>query len=664
MPFNKEQQALIDSPIDQKTVGVSGAGTGKTTTILARTKRLLNEYSTGRILLITFTRNSAKDMRDRLYRQLDERQARRVTVGTFHSVIGKLIRDNAVAVGLQPTFSVIDENSSNTMYRSIVEENAEYQQVAIQWFADEIKGDKLLKKHYKKISGAVSTLINTSSPTELMTGEFSEQTLYFMTKIDENIGIDEVKMLHSVFKDSLAKGRETNTVTYDHILFIGYLMCRSGMMDNFAKGLIHMMVDEYQDTNLLQDEFVRTVGKNNLTLIGDVDQAIYGFRGGKAELLEKHAKDGIVINLTTNYRSYQPILDSANSIIDNNLTGKSIRKPLNAALDTDEHYAGILVTHADQDRKESEWVINKIKYLIRNGVKEKDIAILVRSRMAMTSINLELTRQNLPVNDTTKFADFMNSDVMVDTLNFIKMYTNPKDIYAFLAVLDRPKRNIGPVALKKLETAARSHNMGIIEFILSPHVDELTPALKKNVQGFVDVYTKVTSQNNTQTFPEMVKYLLKETGYIDWVNGLKTKDKHLRNIVTLENVIEDFVEEYSEWHKDFTLFDIANAFTFEMTSAVRQDDNDGICIATIHGAKGLEWDYVFISGMEDELFPGGKIMDNEDMESERRLMYVAVTRAKKGLTLCQSDSRIVFQDRKLTPSIFLEEGEFVNEMNI
>lgn len=658
--YNPEQQALIDASLDSKVVGLAIAGSGKSTTMLGRTQRILKEYATGRILLISFTRMSANDLRQKLASLLSDNDLRRVEVGTFHSVIGKMIRQNAVEIGLQPNVSIIDENSTTTMYRSIVENNPEYVKIAQDWFITPTH-PKLLKRDFTKIASTVSTLVNTAYPEELESGEFSRDTMLRIWKTDtkqlSEANMDDVmNMLHSVFIESLRVSRETNTLTYDHILFLGYLMAKSNMLDSYSSRLAHVIVDEYQDTNALQDAFVRAIAPNKLTIVGDLDQSIYEFRGGRTELMETHADEGMVRNLTYNYRSYQPILDLGNNIIAYNETGRKYRKPMRAAKRVDGDYGGITYVQSPKDAVESEFVINKIKYLIRQGVKPSEIAILVRSRMAITSINLALQKEKIVVNDTTKFADFMNSDVMVDTLNFIKIFTNPKDVFAFMSVLDRPKKGIGPKAMDTLIQKAEEYNVGIIEFLLSEYVTELTPGLRNKVQSFIDVYGEITNPQVQLDFPSMVNFLLEKTGYLEWIHSLKNNETHLRNLQILDSVVSDFVEEYQQEHSSYSLYDIANAFTFEMSSSIKQQDSEGIVIATIHGAKGLEWDHVFILGMEQENFPG-KITDEADLESERRLMYVAITRARKSLTVCQSLHRIT-SDKDLTASQFLKEAEF------
>lgn len=668
--YNNEQQKLIDASLAHKVVGVAGAGTGKTTTILGRTKRILKEFNTGNVVLITFTRMAANDMRQRLMRQLNEKDARRISVGTFHSAIGQLIRENAVNIGLQPSFSIIDENSTNVMYQSIIESNDSYFDLFTEWFIGpegnpiDPKHTKLLKRDFKKFSSAVSTLVNTAYPVELMTGNFGEETKTRLCKMLEYTDemIDALlPAYHSIFKDSLALGRETNTVNYDHILFIGYLMTKSGMLESYSDSIVHMIVDEYQDTNLLQDAFVRAVGGEKLTIVGDVDQAIYEFRGGKADLIDEHAKEAEVINLTLNYRSFQPILNIGNTVIDRNETGKDIRKPLRANRELNDEFGGILRTHAIFDRQESDHIISRINFMIKQGISTNEIAILVRSRMSIASINMALQKSKIPINDTTKFADFMKSDVMRDTLNFIKIFTNPKDIYAFMGILDRPKRGLGVKAIQTLQENAAKHTLSVVEYLLSEHISELKPAMRKKVQSFVNVYqTLIDPDNQHMSLPDMVAYVLKETGYVEWVNGLKNNETHKRNFEILKGMVADFTTEYDEQHENHTLFDIANAFTFEMTSSIRQEDKEGVTIATIHGAKGLEWKHVIVLGMEQENFPGNRIVDDADMESERRLMYVAVTRAKDSLWLCQSDHRITYGEQELTPSQFLDEAGDLN----
>ena len=247
--YNKQQQALIDAPITTPVVGVAGAGTGKTTTILARTKRVLDTVSTGRVLLITFTRAAANDLKVRIQETVEDPS--RVSVGTFHSIIGDLIRRNAVEVGLTENFTIIDETSTRIMFRNIIESNPKYIETTKKIFMK--KDDKkLMAKHTSAVANLVSVMVNTSEPDELMSKEFSDETLYRLQKTDRQLDEYNIKeaieFAHSLFLDSIKDGHRTNTITYDQILFIGYLMVKNNLLKDYSAGLAHTIVDEYQDS--------------------------------------------------------------------------------------------------------------------------------------------------------------------------------------------------------------------------------------------------------------------------------------------------------------------------------------------------------------------------------------------------------------------------------
>lgn len=678
--YNKGQQALIDAPADHKAIGVAGAGTGKTTTILARTKRILTENKTGNVLLITFTRAAANDMKTRLEAELNPRpfddlpddrlpfqdegpfiDMRRIMSGTFHSIIGTFIRRYAVDVGLSPNFSVIDENSTNIMYRNLIEGNPLHLQFLTKW-ALEPNEKKLGKKHFNLAANTASALVNMATPSELLSGQFSADTLYHLIKThrtitEENAG-KVAQFAYQLFRESIADGKRTNTITYDQILFIGYLMAQSDMLAAERQSFIHTIVDEYQDTNPLQDAFIRYFAGERLTIVGDVDQSIYGFRGGRPTLILDHAKEATVYNLTVNYRSGQNILNCANRIISHNDVGSTIRKDLEAGR-ANPHPGIVEFTVSTDDKTETQQIIRDIQYLRSHGVEWYDIAVLIRSRMTLPEISKELTRAKIPVYDTTKYADFMKSDVMVDTLNFLKVFVNPKDIYAFMSVIDRPKQGIGPATLAKIQEYADKKQVSIVEYLLSKDVSELTPALKKKVQKFVGTYESVFQAHDDDhiDLEHLVGYIHESFGYEQWLMGLKDKDRYTRDLITLKGVIRNFEEDYRKLNKNPSLFDIANAFVFDMSSvAVREEDKNGVCISTVHNAKGLEWKYVFLVGFEQENFPGTRVMDAEDMESERRLAYVAFTRAKDMLRIFAARNRICFGDQNLTPSSFIQEA--------
>lgn len=657
---NEQQIALINAPIDSKVVGVAGAGTGKTTTILARTKRVLEEYETGRVLLITFTRAAANDLRLRIGKEVeDAKDASRVIVGTFHSVIGNLIREHATAVGLDTNFTIIDEKSTQIMYRNIIESSDDFTKRVMRFILQPDE-EKLMVRHYNAVAHLVSVMVNTSYPEELMTGKFSDETKYKLQKAHFSVfekNVDEVtQLLYEIFTASVKDGHRTNTVTYDHILFIGYLLVKNNMLTAFSDSLAHTIVDEYQDTNMLQDAFIRHVAGDKLTIVGDVDQSIYEFRGGKPTLIIDHAKQAQVFNLSYNYRSYQPILDLANNVIAHNETGREIRDRLKSLREIDYDTHNLALVASENDSLESEDIISRIQQLHNNGVPYDKMAILIRSRMSLPSISHALSKARIPVNDTTKYADFMRSEVVTDILNYFKVFSNPKDVYAFLGIINTPKQGIGPAKVKLLQSHAEKHNMGVVEFLLSSYTEELTPALRRNVQNFINTYQDIIDLNDDSDFrlSHLFDYIIKAFKYENWIDGLKNNAKLKRDLITLRGIIVEFEEEYYKNHEESTLYDIVNDFVFEMTATTREESVEGVVLTTVHNAKGLEWEHVFLIGLEEENFPGTMVKDSADLEAERRLMYVALTRAQNALYLYVSRNRVT-SNKELTPSRFVQE---------
>ena len=664
MQYNEEQQALIDAPIDEIVVGASAAGSGKSTTLVGRAKKILTQYPSGQVMLISFTRNAAEDLRTKLKESLDEDSMRRVITGTYHSIMSRFIRAKAVEVGLNMNFSIVDEASTLMLYRKLIEGNNKYNELFREWILKEedFKNDKQLgKTECNRIAQALSLLINNAHPESLETGEFTKDVYARMrlqhfefAKLNPKRAKEVVAALYDIFKQSIIHSRETNVITYDLILFISYLMGKNGLLDSYSKTIIHTIVDEFQDSNYMQTEWVKMIAGNRLTLIGDIDQSIYSFRGGRPEIMDKYTQEHKVYNLSTNYRSFQEILDVGNKIISINTEGATSRKPMKSARKT-EGLSGLKWFHSTSDSKEAEHIISTINILHNSGVPYEEMAILIRSRMALPILNQQLQLAGIPLNDTTRFADFMKSDVMVDMMNFLKIFTNPKDIYAFMATLDRPKRGIGPAALQKLEIMAKQHDQSLVEFVLSENIDKLTPALRKKVSDYKDIYIALMKHNKDMTLQEAVDFLLHRTGYLSWIQGLKDNERMMRHVEMLHQVVDDFAKNYAEEQGDneWTLYDIASTFTFEMSSAVKEENPEGVTISTIHGSKGLEWSVVFGVGVEEGVFPMRNIPD--ELQDERRLMYVLATRAKNVLLYYTTDKRVTVNRDELKPSILMEE---------
>ena len=713
--YNKQQQALIDAPFDVPVIGVAAAGGGKTTTMVGRIQRAVRTCPEGKILAVTFTNKAAQELRERLTRTLTEMEMRRVMVGTFHSTIGQIIRQNAEAVGLSAAFSILDESSSDQMYVSIIERmitGEDERAVAIRKVLEEIipprysqkvkdavkKGiintleeaprEPFNKTELKSVAHDISSFVNLAHPTELLVGPdgsgsfFTGETMHKVANAidylrargdlpdrrqNTELVFRYLVILRAIFNQAMMESSITNTLSYDQVLFLGYLISQEELGDEIAKQFAHVIIDEYQDTNALQDILIDKLAGNHVTVVGDVDQSIYAWRGGRPELMEWRARKSQVYHLPTNYRSYGQILELGNNIIQHNTLGASIRQPMVAGRPFDNGFRGIVSAKFDDDTAESEFIVKRINLLHEQGVEYKDIAILVRSRLVMPKLNQVLGQSKIPVNDTTKFADFMKSDVVADVMNFLKVFTNPRDVYAFMATLDRPKRGIGPVLIDRIQEGARQKELGVIEYLLlEDTAKDFTPKQWRKITEYTKVYNDILTADHKVTFGELYDMLVENTGYIDWVKSLKTdstRERNLENIDILREMALEFETEYASRHSNYSLFDVANAFVIEMTSTTRQEDKDGVCISTVHGAKGLEWKYVIILGCEQESYPGTKAETLEDIESERRLMYVAVTRARDGLLFTWTKNRLTMQT-ELTRSSFLSEMGIPREDDI
>lgn len=672
MEFNTEQDRLIHAPVDQLSVGAAAAGSGKTTTLVGRASYLLTTYDQGNLVIISFTRQASEDLRQKLEQSLTEDQMKRVITGTYHSVMARFLRLKAIQVGLQPNFTIVDESSAVTLYSRLLQDYAEahpdFQGIIAQWFQTSL--DKLTRTEIRIIAGAISFMVNNATPEDLLTGEFHGGSLYArsMARIKHFSRFHaypewEKAMghLYALFKDSIKKAREMNVVTYDLILFLGFLMGKHHLLDSFQQGLLHVIVDEFQDTNYLQERWAQALSGGRLTVIGDVDQSIYSFRGGRPEIMDSYTRHYPVYPLSTNYRSLQPILDIGNGVIAANNEGSAARSPMKAA----RHLTGSLTAlkwyHTPNDQAEANHILRLIDTLHANGVAYKEMAILVRSRLALPVLNKALKTRQVPVNDTTKMADFMTSEVVVDLMNFIKIFTNPKDIYAFISTLDRPKRGIGPVALTKIEHVAQANHQSVMEFICSDNLTQLTAGLQKKVKAYHEVYTTLMAKNKEMTLYDAVTYLLEATGYQAWAEGLADSARYLALIDQFKELVYTFMTRYEEEMGDqpYTLFDSANRFVLDALAMTRKESPDGVTLSTIHGAKGLEWKTVFLVGCEDHVFP---LLPNSNTEDERRMMYVATTRARDMLFYYTTSHRVaVNASDDLTPSQFMKETGLVAE---
>lgn len=585
-------------------------------------------------------------------------------------------------------------------------------------------GKEIDLRNLKLLIGMLSQLINTASCQELLADNLDdpehisavtrrklfdnvvERTFYydgmtaysFMNSEDYDFKC-VVNLLFQAFLQSIQLALKANVLAYDQILFVSLLMTlKNGqiatgsdleqtILGRYRQIYDYIIVDEYQDTNCLQDNFVNAVSHNNLTVVGDIDQAIYEFRGGSVDLMVERIRQARainpsnVINLTINYRSDQTILDAANNLIAHNEVGQESRKPLRAARASNGHQ-NIGVVLAVNTHDEAASVVQIIRKLHQHKVSYNKMAVLVRTRLSIQNFLIGLASlpaeqkkiaQKIPLNNQTKYADIMKSDYMMDVINYLNILVNPKNTYAFVSIMDRPKRGIGDKTFAFLERLADQRCQSIVDFILSDNLVDVKNAgrtkLYQTLTNFVRVYHRLSSKgradlslsqaNDDHDKGDLVRTvdeILREVGYIAWMEGLSTDAvKRFRATKqTIDTNMELFETEYRASHDDVRLFDLINAYLVQIQDLKPTDNPEGVVLNTVHGVKGLEYDFVFILDANNGTFPFVKA----ELDQERRLMYVAVTRAKYGTVLYALDYDGA--GRPSSPSSFISEMGSIN----
>ena len=666
--FNEEQKNVIHADISESAVVTAAAGSGKTTTLVERIVHLVNNPNIeGKIIAISFTRDAAKSLKDKLSDRLKEEDLRRVQTGTFHSIFGQIIRNYSDELGLNKNFTIIDETSTHKLVEQAIEVNDklhnEFTKLA---FYSE---NELNRKYtYKHVANSISLLVNNINPELLLKKQFDQSSIIEHYRFDNSLIPDNILInskvidkdkdianyhfhfIVSVFLESFKQARETSTITYDQILFTTYILAVNGLLEKEKDKIGYILIDEFQDTNTIQYEIIKSLIKNNIMYIGDINQSIYEFRGAKPSIMASLSDNTKVYNMSYNYRSYQQILDHSNDLIQRNTEGRDMFKPMVQGATLPNEYFGTRALRFKNSSHEAAKVTEMVQRLLHIGVNPKDIAILVRNRRIPPVLTKELLTKGVILNDTTKSADFIKSETVKDVFSFLKILVNPKDIYSFMHTLDRPKKGIGAKTLEKIKNTAKEYNMNLVEFVLSDKVESLTPKLREKVIGYTELYHDLL-QTKHLGLSEVIDFILERSGYLTWIKGLQNNKSMLSNLEKLKELANDYHEEYLITNADFTLIDLIGDFLLEFSTVNKVENVDGVTISTIHNAKGLEWDYVFIVGCDEGIIPGV----GDDIESDRRLMYVALTRAKKGLLLTCCDERVGY-DLEFQPSSFIREA--------
>lgn len=580
------------------------------------------------ILAITFTNKAAGELKERIAARLGE-DASDIWAGTFHSVCGRILRRYAESIGYTSHFTIYDTDDQRRLMKQIMK-------------AHEID-EKFLppKRVLSAISDAKEKLI---SPVE-----FKEQA-------GNDLRLKTVAELYRIYQKRLM---EADAMDFDDMIFntVRLLQTDSDALSYCAGKFRYVMVDEYQDTNHAQYELVRLLssGENNICVVGDDDQSIYRFRGATIENIlnfEDEYGNARVIRLEQNYRSTSNILDAANAVIKNNRGRKG--KTLWTDNGTGEK---ISVFTADDERGEARYIADRILENVKNGAKFSDHAVLYRMNAQSGSIESVFARSGIAYRVIGGLRFFDRKEIK-DVIAYLQLVNNNNDDLRLRRIINEPKRGIGETTMSNAAQIAAE--LGISLFEVIKRADEFAALSRAAVRlrSFCDIIDELTEMSADISVSELLAEILEKTGYRQYLTESgeepEKQEERLQNVAEFASTIAQYEQDAQE--PSLSDFLEQTALVSDIDSL--DESEDRVVLMTIHSAKGLEFNNVFLIGMEEGIFPGNQSIYSgaEEMEEERRLAYVAITRAKKTLTVTNAYMRMLFgSTNRNMPSRFLKE---------
>lgn len=625
--YNKQQAEAIlatNGPV----LILAGAGSGKTRVVTGKIAYLIDQKGVpaSSILAITFTNKAAKEMKDRVGALLS-RDVSHLWIGTFHSICVRILRKNIDRIGYDSNFSIYDQADQLTLVR------------------DCMKDLNLSKETYKErnILSRISHWKNEDLPpkeaVKMNYGELYERNIALCYELYER------------------KKKSNNALDFDDLLIetVHLLREKEDIRLFYQEKFQHIFVDEYQDTNRIQYLFIQYIcGKRpNLTVVGDNDQSIYKWRGADMENIlnfEKDFPDAKVILLEQNYRSTNEILTAANALISHNSNRKD------KSLWTDKGQGQrVVYKEFGHNIEEERGVIQKIQQLNYKGKPYGSIAILYRTNAQSRGFEDILIREGIPYRVLGGLRFYDRKEIK-DILSYLKAISNPNDEVSLERIINVPKRGIGDSTLVQIKDYADRNNMAMYEVMESlDDLKDLSLRSHKSVKKFANLMILLRQRSKNVGIRELVEDLIFESQYGEELEKEKTVEARTR----LEN-IQEFVSvaaQYELENPEADLAEFLNTLSLVTDRSEEKDLSNAVTLMTIHGAKGLEFPIVFVVGLEERLFPTGRAFDNEeDMEEERRLMYVAITRAEQELYLSSAKTRTLYGNvNRSLRSRFIEE---------
>ena len=619
----REPASVIDGPV----LVTAGAGSGKTRLLTHRIAYMVKDKGIfpNQILAITFTNKAANEMKERLGKMIDG--AENMWICTFHAMCSRILRREIGLIGYTKSFSIYGDTEKNRVIKRIIE-------------AKEI--DMNAETFAWHISNAKNNLMSA--------GEYSKY-------IHDKKKCEIITKVYLEYESELFKA---NALDFDDLLVKTYKLFKENpdTLNFYQNKFKYIFVDEFQDTNTAQYELVKLLAGDNKNIfaVGDEDQCIYSWRGAQVENVKRFTKDFEnckIFKLEQNYRSTKNIINVANKVIKFNHS--RIDKNL---WTNNDNGSEIEIKQTYNDIEEAEFIAEKINDLVEDGEKKySDFAILMRVNSLSRIIEEKLLTYNIPYRVYGGYKFFERKEIK-DTTAYLYLIENPNDTEATLRMLSFPKKGIGDVTISNLIEIAENNNISVLNLIMNAEKYGVSGSLLSKLKPIQDLFNDLNEKKEAMDLNEFVEYLIKRVGIKEAI-GTKTEDD-LNKCLNIDDFVKS-VNEYSSANQDASIDDFLQSITLMRDIDSMNESDDFVSLLTIHSAKGLEFDTVFIVGLNDGLFPLSRAInspDPNDLEEERRLMYVAITRAKNKLFLSRSKVKFNYESKKTEytmPSRFLPE---------
>ena len=630
--LNDAQRLAVSAP-EQAMLVLAGAGSGKTKVLVHRIAWhiLVNHLAPHNILAVTFTNKAAQEMRHRI-EDLLAISARNLWIGTFHGLAHRLLRQHYQEAKLPATFQVMDSDDQLQLIKRLLKslniDDKKWPPKQVQWYINGQKEQGNRAKHIADI------------------GDFYQRQLLLIYKAYEDL-CERSALVD--FSELLLRAHECLRDTPDLLSF-------------YRKRFRQVLVDEFQDTNTIQYAWLRllTEGNNNLFIVGDDDQSIYGWRGAKIEnlfLFQKHYPEHQVVRLEQNYRSTSNILQAANAVIANN------ENRMGKELWTDSRDGDPIALYtAFNEQDEAHFVIEKIRLWLKDGGLRSDTAILYRSNAQSRQFEERLMTTGIPYRVYGGLRFFERQEIK-HALAYLRLIANRHDDASFERVVNTPTRGIGLKTLDDIRNLARSQQLSLWHAAESLLNQRLLPARAANaLEKFMALINQLATTHADASLEDKVKFVVEASGLIEHYQKSvqeksETKVENLQELVNAAKLF-DYQSQLNETEESISELDLfLTHAALESGDANNDQETDCVQLMSLHSAKGLEFKLVFLVGLEDGLFPSQQSLDDINrLQEERRLCYVGITRAREQLVLTHSESRRIYgQDNYPLPSRFLRE---------